>query len=321
MDTQAFLAGPAEALRFALLQAVGPDFAGCLEILDGDTVQVGSRFEPLPRPALDAQGHAADEQDRGGHDQQADQEPVAAIVRETDPDDVTQGEDQCQRLDDQIIGDIDQHQTDRVGVRDQPRHQVADGMPAEEAQVHLLQLPEDVTPDGFDDTQTREIQQVGREELAEPADQHDHREEGDREEHLIPFRKMQDGAPAELLRPRKQRRRAGGFVAEDRRKHLAHQEGQAEGVGGREDDGRQQGQGQQRTASLQVGQVKLVTASEHAPSVANGGRGGNTKPRLFLLREGDGERDGQGQGETDDRQRQLGGDMYASVIDETRRHP
>ena len=74
----------------------------------------------MARTALDAHGHTADEQDRGGYDQQAGQEPVPAVVGKADPDDVAQGEDQRQRLDDQIVGHIDQHQTDRISVSDEP---------------------------------------------------------------------------------------------------------------------------------------------------------------------------------------------------------
>ena len=89
----------------------------------------------MARTALDAHGHTADEQDRGGYDQQAGQEPVPAVVGKADPDDVAQGEDQRQRLDDQIVGHIDQHQTDRISVSDEPRKQVSDREPAEETQV------------------------------------------------------------------------------------------------------------------------------------------------------------------------------------------
>ena len=54
LDAQAFPAGLIETLRLTLLQSVGPDLAGRLEVLDRDAVEVGSRSEPLLGAALDA---------------------------------------------------------------------------------------------------------------------------------------------------------------------------------------------------------------------------------------------------------------------------
>ena len=151
MDAEPFLARLIEALGFAFLQAVSADLASRLEVFDRDAVQVGGGLHALACSALDTHGHSAHEQDRGGHDQQAGQEPVAAVVREADEDDVAQGEDQGQRLDDQVVGHVDQHQADRIGVGDQTRKQVADRKTAEEAEVELLQLGEDVATHSLDD--------------------------------------------------------------------------------------------------------------------------------------------------------------------------
>ena len=241
LDPEAFLAGLVEALRFAFLQAVGAHLAGRLQVLDRDAVQVGSGFHALARAALDTHANAPDEKDRGGHDQEAGQEPVALLVRETYHHHVAQCEDHRQRLDDQVVRHVDQHEPDGIGVGDQAGKEISDRQATEEAEVQLLQLREDIATDGFDHAQACEIEKVRRKELADAADEHDDRQEGDGEGHLMSFGQIESRLSAQPLRPSQERRGARGLIAKDGRQHFAHQERQAEGVGRREDERGQQG--------------------------------------------------------------------------------
>ena len=166
--------------------------------------------------------------------------------------------------------------------------------------MKLLQLGEHIAPHGLDDAQASEIEQISGEEFTQTTDQHDDGQERDGEGHLVALRQIKRRLATQPLRPRQERGGSRRSIAEDRWQDLAHEKRQTEGVGGCEDDGREQRQEEERTASLQVGQVELVATSEHATSVAASPAGGNIKSVLFLLRKGDREGDREGQDETDD---------------------
>jgi hypothetical protein len=106
--------------------------------------------------------------------------------------------------------------------------------------MQLLQFGEHVATHGLDDAQAGKIEQVGRKEFAESADQHDDGEERDGEDHLVALRKSERWLATQPLRPSQERGGSRRGITENRRQDLTHEKRQTEGIGGGEDDGREQ---------------------------------------------------------------------------------